>query len=622
MGKGLLRNRYLFLLDILLCLVGYSTAILICIPVDRFIWYFIRGIILISGTSLLYGVISYLMNIYRTDWTTAGPLDYLRLLTSCIFCAVVSFVVGSVFRNTFGIYPKLNFAANVFAAMLICGVRFLVRLIYKSIRQSNKQNKKNVLIIGAGNLGVMLLRNLAENSKLNYNVVGIIDDDISKKKMHIYNTQVVGTRKSIIRVCKEKNVDEIIFAIHSIPLKERTEILEMCSEAGVKVTILPGIEESLDSQNLHLKFREIEIEDLLNREAIKLDNNLIENDIRDKVVLVTGGGGSIGSELCRQIIKFKPERLVIVDIYENTTYDVENELRENYPNQELDVLIASVRDKERLSKIFDKYRPHIVFHAAAHKHVPLMEFSPQEAVKNNVFGTYNTVCCADEFGVKRFVLISTDKAVNPTNVMGATKRMCEMIVQTIKKHSKTEFVAVRFGNVLGSNGSVVPRFKKQIKNGGPVTVTHPEITRFFMTIPEAAQLVLQAAAYARGGEIFVLDMGQPVKIYDLARKMISLSGYEPEVDIEIKFTGLREGEKLYEELLMNEEGLLKTSHSRIFVGQPIDLTIEELNEKLSALNTAMHQDEDTVKRVMLDVVPTYTCAAIQEKEEIKEPVMV
>ena len=371
--------------------------------------------------------------------------------------------------------------------------------------------------------------------------------------------------------------------------------------------ILKGVEESLVKEGVEADkiLRNVEIEDLLEREPIVLNNRLIGDELTGKVILVTGGGGSIGSELCRQILCFKPAHLIILDIYENTTYEVQNELEEKYPEQKITALIGSVRDKARLDEIMEEYKPWIVFHAAAHKHVPLMEYSPAEAIKNNVFGTYNTARSAAEHGVHRFVMISTDKAVNPTNVMGASKRMCEMVVQTMEKCSDTEFVAVRFGNVLGSHGSVIPRFRKQIEQGGPVTVTHPEITRFFMTIPEAAQLVLQAASYARGGEIFVLNMGKPVKICDLARKMISLSGLRPDEDIKIVFTGLRPGEKLYEELLMDEEGLTKTAHSKIFIGKPIDITEDELKEKLERLESVLHADTETVKDTMAEVVPTY-----------------
>lgn len=352
--------------------------------------------------------------------------------------------------------------------------------------------------------------------------------------------------------------------------------------------------------------RNLRIDDLLEREPIQLENKLIAKDIGGKTVLVTGGGGSIGSELCRQIAKYKPEKLLILDVYENAAYDLQNELRDMFPQLNQSVLIASVRDEKRMEEIFQTYRPHIVFHAAAHKHVPLMEYSPGEAVKNNVFGTLHAAQCADRFGVEKFVMISTDKAVNPTNVMGATKRVCEMIVQAFAKTSRTEFAAVRFGNVLGSNGSVIPLFQKQIEKGGPVTVTHPDIIRYFMTIPEAAHLVLQAASFAKGGEIFVLDMGEPVKIYDLAKKMILLAGFEPEKEIPITFTGLRPGEKLYEELLMSEEGLENTQHSKIFVGKPMDISHDELEEKLNRLQKALEtQMAETIKKALEEVVPTY-----------------
>ena len=419
---------------------------------------------------------------------------------------------------------------------------------------------------------------------------------------------MLGTTDDLEAICKKYEVEEIVFAIYRITNAKRVEILDKCSKTGIKVRILPAMQSSFiegNGENLFKNIRDVAIEDLLERDPIRLDNDRLMQDIGGKVVLVTGGGGSIGSELCRQIMKFGPEKLVIVDIYENTTYELQLELNKAYPNNPPEVLIASVRDVKRLEEIFETYRPKYVFHAAAHKHVPLMEFSPAEAIKNNVFGTYNTAKCADKYGAERFVLISTDKAVNPTNVMGATKRFCEMIVQTMAATSKTDFVAVRFGNVLGSNGSVIPLFKKQISAGGPVTVTHPEITRFFMTIPEAAQLVLQASAYANGGEIFVLDMGKPVKIDDLAKKMISLSGLKLGEDIDIVYSGLRPGEKLYEELLMDEEGLKKTAHSKIFVGQPIEITADELQAKLDVLTEAITKDNRAIKEAVAKVVPTY-----------------
>lgn len=603
MGKTL-RNRHLFILDIVFCILAYMLAIVIVFPISSLGKHLGVSGMLIIATTLIYLVMLSVLGVYRVDWVFSGAKEYIFLVISLGFSAILSVFVG-IILNRSSIYPKLNIAANIFIIAFICFVRFAVRLAYRGNNLSKKKSGKRVLVIGAGSLAIMFLRDADENKRLNYNIVGLIDDDADKQRKRIYNTSVIGTRHDIVEICRTRNVEEIIFAIHDLPAKEKTELLDICSLTGLKVNIVPGVDEALSGKAHTKKVREIQIEDLLERDPIKLNNKLIGEDILGKTVLVTGGGGSIGSELCRQIVKFQPKKLIILDIYENTTYELQNELEENYPHQNMDVLIASVRDKKRLSSIFETYKPDIVFHAAAHKHVPLMEFSPCEAIKNNVFGTYNTARCAIEYGVRKFVLISTDKAVNPTNIMGATKRMCEMIVQTLEQENKTEFVAVRFGNVLGSNGSVIPRFKKQIQQGGPVTVTHPEITRFFMTIPEAAQLVLQAAAYAKGGEIFVLDMGEPVKIYNLAKKMISLSGFVPGEDIEIKITGLREGEKLYEELLMAEEGLEKTAHSKIYVGQPLDINKEILEEKLSKLESVIEKDIPTVKKIVSEVVPTY-----------------
>jgi FlaA1/EpsC-like NDP-sugar epimerase len=566
--------------------------------------HFSGSINVIVLTSMLYSAILCLFKTYSTDWRYASVKEYLLLIFGCCIAAAASLLTALAIHNPY-VYLKLNLAANLGIMAMICSLRICVRAAHRLVAFPNKSKSKRILIIGAGRLAVMLLRDIWNNKGLKYNVVGLIDDDTSKIKTRVCGASVIGTRNDIQRICKEKNVEEIIFAIYTISPKQKTEILDICSKTDCAVKILPGIEATLYGTNQLTQVREIEIEDLLERDPINLNNGLIENDIRDKVVLVTGGGGSIGSELCRQILRYNPRRLIIFDIYENNAFELQNELLHKFPKQDIKVLIGSVRDPARLEALFEKYRPNIVFHAAAHKHVPLMEYSPGEAIKNNVFGTYNTARCAEKYGTERFVLISTDKAVNPTNIMGASKRLCEMIVQTLNKNGKTEFVAVRFGNVLGSNGSVIPTFKKQIASGGPVTVTHPEITRFFMTIPEAAQLVLQAASYARGGEIFILDMGQPVKIYDLAEKMISLSGFVPNKDIQIVFTGLRPGEKLYEELLMNEEGLRKTEHNKIFVGQPIDLSPEELENILEKLRAAVKMSNEDVKRVVNEVVPTY-----------------
>ena len=602
MMKLHIKNRYLFLADLFLCFFAYVLVIRFLFPASDFLPYFLNGIPRVYSSALAFSLFLLIFGLYRVDWLYAGATEYIRLLSGCLAGATLSVCIGLLLSPL--LFFKFNVAAAMVCCVLICFLRFLVRLFCKVSKLPHTKQGKRVLIVGAGWLAVSLLRELQEDHALQYHVVGLIDDDPEKAHLRIAGASVLGTRQDIPRICKEKQVDEIIFAIFRLPAKDRTDILDICSSTGKKVKILPNIRSILENKNFLPHMREIAIEDLLEREPIVLDNPMVSQDICGKVVLVTGGGGSIGSELCRQIAAFRPSRLVILDIYENTTYELENELEETYPDLQLDVCIASVRDKARLAQIFGQYRPEIVFHAAAHKHVPLMEFNPAEAIKNNVFGTLNTVQCAEEFGVRRFVLISTDKAVNPTNIMGASKRLCEMIVQS-KKNSPTEFVAVRFGNVLGSNGSVLPRFKKQIAAGGPVTITHPEITRFFMTIPEAASLVLQAAAYAKGGEIFVLDMGSPVRIYDLARKLIHLSGLVPDEDIPIVFTGLRPGEKLYEELLMSEEGLTKTRHDKIFVGKPIQITPEDLQKKLDILSGTLDKDTASILNAFEAVVPTY-----------------
>ena len=458
--------------------------------------------------------------------------------------------------------------------------------------------------MGAREIIISILNNRSDK----YNIVGLIDDDKSKIRHKILGIKVLGTRYDIPRIAKENDIDLIFFAINRIDPLSRKEILNICQETNVKTRVLPTTESVIDKQGALNSLRDVEIEDLLGREPIYLENKNIRNIIKNKVVLVTGGGGSIGSELCRQIAKYNPKKLIIFDIYENNLYDIQMELISDYPKMNIEAIVGSVRDKACLNNLFSKYKPNLVFHAAAHKHVPLMEKSPLEAIKNNIFGTYNVAMCADTYGVDKFVLISTDKAVNPTNVMGASKRVCEMIVQTMDKKCKTDFVAVRFGNVLGSNGSVIPLFKKQIAKGGPVTVTDKEITRFFMTIPEAVQLILQAMTYAEVGEIFVLDMGKPVKIYDLAVSLIKLMGYEPNKDIQIEITGLRPGEKLYEEILMAEEGLTATKHNKIFISKPFDFSEEGLREGLRKLKKLEYNDKYSNKKVvevMKSVVSTY-----------------
>lgn len=612
------RNIFLILIDICIIIGIYLISMLFLdINIDN-VTDFIKEIIL---AIVVYEIFLNIFHMYQNMMRYEVGKDYVNYIISAFFAVTILSGLDLIFHLKY-INPKLNILSGV----LIAGTFVMYRLAGRSIlsRRMDKKEKdkqpvekkkiSNLLIIGAG-MGAREIVIAVKNSMRNkYNIVGIIDDDMSKLNHYILGVKVLGTRYDIPKVVSENDVDIIFFAINKIDPASRKKIIEICQETGVKTRVLPTTEEVIDKQGAINSLRDIEIEDLLGRDAIHLDNKNIHSLIKNKVVLVTGGGGSIGSELCRQIIKYEPKRLVILDIYENNLYDIEVELKSAYPKASIDAVVASVRDKDRLEEIFKEYKPEIVFHAAAHKHVPLMENNPLEAIKNNVFGTYNVVNCADEFEVEKFILISTDKAVNPTNIMGATKRVCEMIVQAKNKVSKTEYAAVRFGNVLGSNGSVIPLFKKQIAKGGPVTVTHKDITRFFMTIPEAVQLILQAVTYAKGGEIFVLDMGEPVKIYDLAVNVIKLLGYEPNVDIPIQITGLRPGEKLYEEILMSEEGLTATKHEKIFVTEPMHLEMEELQEKLDKLETLEYDENysrEHVKETLKSVVPTF-----KEPEEV------
>lgn len=615
------RNIYLRIIDIIIIAISYCVAQIII--ENQLVLQPEIGKKLITTiimAIIIYGGILEIFKTYKNITRYENGNDYLIYVLACLISCVIM-----LFFNAMLIFPILDERTNLIASLIIVtaiiGYRVFIRLILNegtTSRSEREDSRKNVLIIGAGEATKVLLATIKNSMKDSYKVVGLIDDNENKLDYAISGNKILGNRYDIPRICKENNVEVIFFTISNISPDDRRKILEICQETGCKVRILPGTKELIKEKPLIQSFRDVQIEDLLGRDPIKLDNKNIGKLIENKVVLVTGGGGSIGSELCRQIIKFKPSKLVIVDIYENNLYDIEQELKFNYPDMKIDAIVASVREKHRLNEIFEQYHPYLVFHAAAHKHVPLMETSPLEAIKNNVFGTYNTVKCADEYGVKRFILISTDKAVNPTNIMGATKRLCELIIQAKNKVSKTEYAAVRFGNVLGSNGSVVPLFKKQIAKGGPVTVTHKEITRFFMTIPEAVSLVLQAMSGAKGGEIFVLDMGKPVKIYDMAIKLIKLSGLEPNVDIQIKVTGLRPGEKLYEELLMAEEGLTETKHDKIHVARPSDIDMEKLEAKLAKLQHLLdntnNEQKDEIKDVISEVVPTYRNL---EKEKTK-----
>lgn len=478
----------------------------------------------------------------------------------------------------------------------------------KNIKLATKNTDiSRVLIIGAGCAGEMVVKELEKNPQLNKKAVAIIDDDITRIGDQVSGVDIVGTRNSILKIVKLYKIDEIIFSIANISKKGKKEIIDICKNTNCKIKTIPGIYEIIDGKVDIKQVRDVDIEDLLGREPIEVDFNLMGSYIQDSTILVTGAGGSIGSELCRQIANIRPKKLIMLDNYENNLYSIQQELIRKYGDSiKMIAVVASIREQKRMEKIFDKYRPEVVFHAAAHKHVPLMENSPGEAIKNNIFGTLNVAMLSSKYNVKRFLLISTDKAVNPTNVMGATKRAAEMIIQSLNEESKTEFVAVRFGNVLGSNGSVIPLFKKQIEEGGPVTVTHPKIIRYFMTIEEAVGLVIQAGGMAKGGEIFVLDMGEPVKILDLAKNLIRLSGFEPDVDIKIVFTGLRPGEKLYEELLMSEEGLLDTKHKKIFIGRPIDFDKNDLQKYLIELrNIVLEEDDELMEQAMKNLVPTF-----------------
>ena len=542
--------------------------------------------------------------LYHSLWQFASIVELKNILISTFCVSVINIALYEVTQNSL---PRSCYIIYfLLLTMCVGGSRFSYRLLrFYSNRGKSKRDLERVMIIGAGLAGEKIYREISSAPQVYKEVICFIDDNIAKQQRSLHNVPIVGGRDKIIEASKEYKIEEILVAMPSVDEKDLADILNICKETKCRIKKLPGIYQMLNG-DVHLSdFKEVEIKDLLGREPIEVNLEEIMDYVTDKVVMVTGGGGSIGSELCRQIAAAKPKQLIIVDIYENNAYDIQLELKHDYPDLNLETLIASVRNTKKVDELFKEYRPDIVYHAAAHKHVPLMEDSPNEAVKNNVFGTLNVARAADKYKTKRFILISTDKAVNPTNVMGATKRMCEMIVQTMNNRSKTEYVAVRFGNVLGSNGSVIPLFKKQIKNGGPVTVTHPDIIRYFMTIPEAVSLVLQAGAYAKGGEIFILDMGKPVKIADMARNLIKLSGYEPDIDIKIEYTGLRPGEKLYEELLMKEEGLQDTPNHLIHIGKPIEMDEEVFLEKLVHLKKEAYEETNDIRHLIKDIVPTY-----------------
>lgn len=545
-----------------------------------------------------------MFRLYFVVFGSVGLIDSLKIVAAMACVLAVNLIFTFVYKEVCTVSTCVVYCVALGILTLL--IRFSKR-IFSSIKYTVNGDKKRVraMIVGAGDAGTMLIREIQNTDKIDYYPVCIVDDDETKTGKSISGVKVAGTTADIKKFAEKYRVEEILIAMPSVPKVQIKRIFDICKTTNCKVKILPGIYQIVNGEASVSSLRPVQICDLLGREQIKVNLNEIMGYIENQVVLVTGGGGSIGSELCRQIATHNPKQLIILDIYENNAYDIEQELRRKHPELNLLALIASVRDKGKMTSVFETYKPDIVFNAAAHKHVPLMETSPNEAVKNNVFGTLNVAKCADKYGVKTFVQISTDKAVNPTNIMGATKRICEMIIQTIGRHSKTKFVAVRFGNVLGSNGSVIPLFEKQIAEGGPVTVTHKDIIRYFMTIPEAVSLVLQAGAYAKGGQIFVLDMGEPVKIYDLAYNLIKLSGLEPGVDIEIKCTGLRPGEKLYEERLMDEEGMQTTPNGLINIANPIDIDEGFLWAELDKLYKAAYEETPDMKRLVSELVTTY-----------------
>ena len=552
-------------------------------------------------------IIFYIFRLYNSVWRYASDTELVNIIIAVVICAAMQPVIFWILNTH--VPRSYPFFYAFFMMMFTGGVRFSYRIMRmlqnRRLNRIGGKSRINCMIVGAGAAGNAILKEIETSNYLSMHVVCAIDDHPGCHGNYLRGVPIVGGREKIQESVDKSGVDEIIIAIPSASRATLKPILEICKETGCRMRILPGMYQIINGEVNVSKLREVQIEDLLGRDPIQVNVDEIIGYVSGKTVLVTGGGGSIGSELCRQIAQHNPKCLIIFDIYENGVYEVQQELKQKYPHLNMEVLIGSVRNTAIVEEVFKLYRPDIVYHAAAHKHVPLMEVSPHEAIKNNVFGTLKVARAADEYGVRRFVLISTDKAVNPTNIMGASKRICEMIIQDMNRKSKTEYVAVRFGNVLGSNGSVVPLFKKQIEAGGPVTVTHPDIIRYFMTIPEAVSLVLQAGAYAKGGEIFVLDMGEPMKIDDLARNLIKLSGYRVDDEIKIEYTGLRPGEKMYEELLMNEEGLTETANKMIYIGKPIEIDDEKFEQQLEQLRAAAQAEESDIRAEVAKIVPTY-----------------
>ncbi|WP_370774301.1 polysaccharide biosynthesis protein [Clostridium sp.] len=613
------KNLILLLVDISIIVLVYTTLALLNVDNANLTIGALANIVI---SIIIYVLLLKLNNMYSCIWINAGAYELTKTMVASISACILVTLITLIIPNTISVVG--NILAGIIIMIGLTGVRLSLRVLTRSLTYSvadRTKGKYNILIIGAGDCASTIISEIRKEKSNDYNIIGIIDDDEAKLNTLLNGVKVLGNRDNIVEIVERENIDQILFAIAKIDGEAKSKILDICSKTTAKVKVIPGYYQLLEEGISVNKMRDVDLRDLIGREEVKLDKSGIEKYINNKIVLVTGGGGSIGSELCRQIAKFNPKLLLILDIYENNAYDLQNELSYNEPNLNKKVIIASVRDKARLSQIISAYKPNIIFHAAAHKHVPLMEDNPSEAIKNNVIGTLNMAQLASQYKVEKFVLISTDKAVNPTNVMGATKRLCEMIVQAVnnERGNKTEFVAVRFGNVLGSNGSVIPLFKRQIKNGGPLTLTHKDITRYFMLIPEAAQLVLQAGAYAKGGEIFVLDMGKPVKIYDLAENLIRLSGYTPNSDIKIEITGLRPGEKLYEELLMNNDNLTKTAHNKIFIDKPETISLNKIIKQIDdLLFVAKIGNKNMLKDKLKEIVPTYNSPEFYNNKKVLE----
>jgi FlaA1/EpsC-like NDP-sugar epimerase len=601
------RNRMLVILVVDICIIWVAIAISYMFRFDGSIppFYENQMLVFALSTTMICGSSLAFFRMYRRMWQYASIGEIIELAKAIIIGLVLSYVVTYVL---FGNRVPLSIASRTLELMIIFmgGSRFLWRLIRVN-RTRKTELTNNVLVVGAGDCGALIAKEImTSNSFLGNRIIGFIDDDPHKRNMQVVGLPVLGTRMNIEEVVQKYQIHDIIIAMPSAKRVHISDIINICKLSGAKVKIIPSINDFIKGKLAVRSLRNVEVEDLLGREAVMTDLEGIANYVSDKVVLVTGAGGSIGSELCRQISSFQPTCLLLLGHGENSIYTIEMELRTKFPQVKLETVIADIQDRSRMDDVFRKFRPQVVFHAAAHKHVPLMERNPSEAVKNNVFGTRNVADCADKYKAERFVMISSDKAVNPSSIMGATKRIAEMYIQSINTISETQFVAVRFGNVLGSRGSVIPRFKEQIAAGGPVTVTHPDMVRYFMTIPEAVQLVIQAGAFAKGGEIFVLDMGKPVRILDLAQDLIRLSGYEPNVDIEINFSGMREGEKLFEELLTDEEAVTSTQHERIYIGKPTHINRVELELQFKRIEKVIGEDQHSIKDVIEHLVPFYS----------------